>query len=138
MNTYIGAHQVIAEKTELHKLDGSTYEAYIITEPSTGRIYSMPVEDFEKIYICLSDDTRITESDVKSFITTTTSNRIDPKTTLVSVECKNGWVDHATSSCVDPNNYDETLGTKYGLKKIEESLWGKLGFVLQWARNGLR
>jgi len=42
-----------------------------------------------------------------------------------------------TSPCVDPANYDQSIGDEYARKKIVDQLWGHLGFVLQWAKNGL-
>ena len=31
----------------------------------------------------------------------------------------------------------DAIGTKLGLKTIEDRLWSHLGFALQWAKNGL-
>jgi hypothetical protein len=47
-------------------------------------------------------------------------------------------VQYETSACVAPENYDENLGRQIACKKIEEKLWFALGFVLQWARYGLK
>ena len=41
------------------------------------------------------------------------------------------------SSCVDPKNYSEELGKQYAMEEVVNSLWGHLGFVLQWAKYGL-
>lgn len=41
------------------------------------------------------------------------------------------------SSCVDPKNYSEELGKEYAMEEVVNSLWGHLGFVLQWAKYGL-
>lgn len=42
------------------------------------------------------------------------------------------------SSCVDPKNYSEELGKQYAMEEVINSLWGHLGFVLQWAKDGLK
>ena len=41
------------------------------------------------------------------------------------------------SSCVRPERYDEKVGAENALGKIRDRLWSHLGFMLQWAINGL-
>lgn len=42
-----------------------------------------------------------------------------------------------SSACVDPKNYSQELGERYALETIKSNLWSYLGFVLQWAKNGI-
>jgi len=42
------------------------------------------------------------------------------------------------SSCVDPKNYDEELGTKICVIRMRNEVWKLLGFVLQWAKKGIK
>lgn len=42
------------------------------------------------------------------------------------------------SSCVDPKNYSEELGKQYAMEEVTNTIWGHLGFVLQWAKDGLK
>lgn len=42
------------------------------------------------------------------------------------------------SSCVDPKNYSEELGKQYAMEEVVNDLWAHLGFVLQWAKYGLK
>ena len=93
--------------------------------------------DFEKYCLPLTDATRITQAEVDAMIGAVDQTQVSPKTTLVRVIAKTGYEDYATSSCVDPANYDDAIGTKLGLKTIEDRLWSHLGFALQWAKNGL-
>jgi hypothetical protein len=62
----------------------------------------------------------------------------DGKTTLTSCKTISGFMQYETSSCVDPKNYDAILGSELGLKKIKDTLWKCLGFVVQWGRYGLK
>ncbi|UVM83267.1 MAG: hypothetical protein [Bacteriophage sp.] len=43
-----------------------------------------------------------------------------------------------SSSCVKPENYDINIGKKYAIEKAKDQIWAGLGFVLQWAINGLK
>lgn len=51
-------------------------------------------------------------------------------TTVVSVRMSNGYVLTETSTCVDPLNYDETIGLQVCQKKIEDRVWALLGYKL--------
>lgn len=42
------------------------------------------------------------------------------------------------SSCVDPKNYSKELGKQYAMEEVVNDLWAHLGFVLQWAKYGLK
>lgn len=35
-------------------------------------------------------------------------------------------------------NYDINIGKKYAIEKAKDQIWSGLGFVLQWAINGLK
>lgn len=39
---------------------------------------------------------------------------------------------------VKPENYDINIGKKYAIEKAKDQIWAGLGFVLQWAINGLK
>lgn len=51
--------------------------------------------------------------------------------THVSVRMKNGFTLHETTTCVDPENYDEKIGRRICLQRIEEKIWFLLGYALQ-------
>lgn len=51
--------------------------------------------------------------------------------THVSVRMKNGFTLHETTTCVDPANYDERIGRRICLQRIEEKVWFLLGYALQ-------
>lgn len=48
------------------------------------------------------------------------------------------WCPKSISSCVKPENYDINIGKKYAIEKAKDQIWSGLGFVLQWAINGLK
>jgi len=54
-----------------------------------------------------------------------------PKTTIIKARLRNGFEIVESSSCVDPANYDEALGIRICLDKIESKVWELLGFELQ-------
>ena len=53
------------------------------------------------------------------------------KITHVSVRMKNGFVLTEDSICVDPANYDESIGKDVCLGRIENKVWFLLGYALQ-------
>ena len=57
---------------------------------------------------------------------------------MVQMVYPTGFTEFATSACVDPKNYSEEIGGDICVGKINDRLWGFLGFMLQWAKFGLR
>lgn len=51
--------------------------------------------------------------------------------TYVTVRMKNGFTIRESTTCVDPSNYDEEIGKKICLEKIEDKIWNLLGYELQ-------
>lgn len=63
---------------------------------------------------------------------------VGEKTTVVNAHTLTGFDTVRHSSCVDPKNYSEKLGKQYAMKEVVNDLWAHLGFVLQWAKYGLK
>lgn len=59
-------------------------------------------------------------------------------TTIGVLTCLTGFEATVSSSCVKPENYDINIGKKYAIEKAKDQIWSGLGFVLQWAINGLK
>lgn len=112
---------------------------YLVEYPDGYKSWS-PKEVFESSYFEMGEDpTKITPDMVKRFIGDNIhAERVDDKTTLVRIQAITGFRQYETSSCVDPDNYDEQIGTEICLKKAQDTMWKCLGFVLQWARCGLK
>ena len=51
--------------------------------------------------------------------------------TYVTVRMLNGFTVRESTTCVDPSNYDEKIGAKICLEKIEDKIWMLLGYELQ-------
>jgi hypothetical protein len=85
-----------------------------------------------------NDGTKILKEDVDNFITNIDVIKVGDKTTVVNAHSLTGFDTVRHSSCVDPNNYNEGIGYKFAMEKVIDDIWGHLGFVLQWARYGLK
>ena len=74
---------------------------------------------------------KVTKEQVENFIESYDISTIKGKTTVVVATLKNGFVIVESSSCVDPANYDEKIGSDICKEKIEDQVWRLLGFNLQ-------
>jgi hypothetical protein len=59
------------------------------------------------------------------------SQTIWDKCTLVACQLPNGFIIVESSSCVDPDNYDEDLGVSICMERIENKIWELEGYRLQ-------
>lgn len=62
-------------------------------------------------------------------------NEVCDNTTLT---CLTGFEVHGQAACVKPENFDLNVGANYARIKAEDKIWEGLGFVLQWAKYGLK
>lgn len=53
------------------------------------------------------------------------------KCTVVTCRLPNGFIIVESSACVDPVNYDETLGLNICMQRIENKVWELEGYALQ-------
>ena len=53
------------------------------------------------------------------------------KCTVVTVKLANGFILTESSACVDPDNYNQALGKKLCMDRIENRLWELEGYALQ-------
>lgn len=49
-----------------------------------------------------------------------------------------GYEVHGQAACVKTENFDLNIGSNYARIKAEDKIWEGLGFVLQWAKYGLK
>lgn len=113
---------------------------YEVTYPDGYKSWC-PKEVADKAYFKLNesnDGTKIYERDVDNFIDSHQTTTIGPKTTVVLATTITGFDMVNSSACVDPKNYSQELGEQYALETIKNNLWSYLGFVLQWAKNGIK
>ena len=86
---------------------------------------------------------KVTQDQVDGFIKTTEVMTIGEKTTLVHATLENGFTITKTSACVDPENYDEKIGSEicmilHVIKKSKE--YEKLSYtdIKEWAKDAAR
>lgn len=124
-----------------HRIGNHSFEeeGYEVTYPDGYKSWS-PKDVADAAYYPLSennDGTKILKEDVENFITDVEVMTVGEKTTVVNAHTRSGFDTVRHSSCVDPKNYSEELGKQYAMEEVINSLWGHLGFVLQWAKYGL-
>ena len=119
-------------------------EGYRVRYPDGYESWS-PKEAFEKAYLPLStngdlktDRPSISAEMVDNFILETWTQTAGDKTTIARALLRNGFEIVEASSCVSPENYDETMGREICIKKIKDKVWMLLGFLLQTAVNGIK
>lgn len=125
-----------------HKIGNHSFEedGYEVTYPDGYKSWT-PKDVADAAYYPLSennDGTKILKEDVENFITDVEVITVGEKTTVVNAHTLTGFDTVHHSSCVDPKNYSEELGKQYAMEKVVNDLWAHLGFVLQWAKNGLK
>lgn len=114
-------------------------EGYEVTYPDGYKSWC-PKEVADKAYFKLdeaNDGTKILEQDVHNFIDCIEEDKIGAKTSLIHATTITGFEYVETSFCVDEKNFNHTLVCQYAKEKVVSKVWDALGFVLQWAKNGL-
>jgi len=102
-----------------------------------GHIQWDPSDTFDKQYLHIAgENNTITQVDVNAMTEKVHLQTIKPNSrgslvTVVTVTLKNGFTLTETSSCVDPANYDESIGFDVCMEKINNKIWFLLGFLLQ-------
>ena len=115
-------------------------DGYEVTYPDGYKSWT-PKDVADAAYYPLSennDGTKILKEDVENFITDVEVMTVGEKTTVVNAHTLTGFDTVRHSSCVDPKNYSEELGKQYAMEEVVNDLWAHLGFVLQWAKYGLK
>lgn len=97
-------------------------------------------KEFEKAYYKLEDPAGdvLKENDIKRFIKGIENVKVGTKTTNTTLTCLTGFEVHGQAACVKPENFDLNVGSNYARIKAEDKIWEGLGFVLQWAKYGLK
>ena len=99
-----------------------------------------PKEVANAAYFPIDDENgqMIKPIDIERFIAAEDAVKLGTKTTIVSIRTLTGFKSHGLSSCVDPSRYDINIGKKFAKEKAIDAIWAGLGFVLQWAKFGLK
>lgn len=123
----IGEHSFETEGYEVTYGDG--YKSWCPKEVADAAYFRLSPEN---------DGTKVLKEDVENFVTNVEVMTVGEKTTVVNAHTLTGFDMIRHSSCVDPKNYNEELGKQYALEVVTDDLWRHLGFVLQWAKFGLK
>lgn len=99
--------------------------------PPAGKEY-YPVQEDRR----LESGVSVTQEMVDGFIKKTEIMKLGPKTTIVRAILINGFEIVKSSSCIDPNNYDEKIGYETCMESIKNETRKLLGFLLQTAYAG--
>lgn len=112
-------------------------DGYEVTYPDGYKSWC-PKSIFERTYFEIKADDKLSPEDINNFIKSESCTTIGKKTTIGVLTCLTGFEATVSSSCVKPENYDINIGKKYAIEKAKDQIWSGLGFVLQWAINGLK
>lgn len=114
-------------------------DGYEVTYPDGYKSWS-PKEVADAAYFPIKDENgqMINPEDIENFIDIENVSKLGTKTTVVSIHTITGFDSHGLSSCVDPSRYDMNIGKKFAKEKAVDAIWAGLGFVLQWAKFGLK
>ena len=148
LKTYLAVKQIKARPMTKHDwlehqgkdchTDDRAIFGYLVEYPDGYQSWS-PKEIFDASHLEIQDPTKISPADLDLFIGPNAlgSMKLGDKTTMVEMTPRTGFSMYETSSCVDPANYDHEMGCNICVEKLKDRLWPMLGFVLQWAVNGL-
>lgn len=131
METYLAIIKVDAEFKEQNEQPG-----YRVIYPS-GQENWIPLKLFEKHAFRLRESDRITSDDANRFIKTVESEQIDDRTTLTKLTTITNVVDYRTSTCVNPENYNTSIGEHCNLTRLQDGIFEFLGKALKWGLNGI-
>lgn len=133
----INGNEIVYDLNRARNPNDVIEEGYEVIYPDNYKSFS-PKDVFEKAYYMILSPNKIQEGDVLNFIKKGYSLRLGEKTTVVFDTTITGFDIIGTSACVNPNNYDHAIGEGIARRDIKDKIWGHLGFVLQWAINGLK
>lgn len=121
---------------EILHIDLGDTPGYIATD-SLGRKSWVSEDAVLNNYFIINNDDSITKEDVERFIWNFKAGTIGKKTTVATATTLTGYEVTKTSACVNPKKYDIEIGKDIAYSSIIDELWEKLGFVFQWAINGV-
>lgn len=133
----INGSAIVYDMNRMVQHDDVVDEGYEVEYPDGYKSFS-PKNVFEKAYYMILSPNKIQEGDVLNFIKEGYSLRLGEKTTVVCDTTLTGFDTVGIAACVDPSTYDHDMGCGVARRDIKDKIWGHLGFVLQWAINGLK
>lgn len=114
-------------------------EGYEVTYPDGYKSWC-PKAVADKAYFKLCEENngdKIYKEDAENFIKSEGNTKVGIKTTNVTITTITGYEVNGQASCVDASQFNIDFGAKVARPRAIDQLWGHLGFVLQWVKNGL-
>lgn len=133
----INGSAIVYDMNRMVQHDDVVDEGYEVEYPDGYKSFS-PKDVFEKAYYMILSPNKIQEGDVLNFIKEGYSLRLGEKTTVVCDTTLTGFDTVGIAACVNPSTYNHDMGCGVARRDIKDKIWGHLGFVLQWAINGLK
>lgn len=133
----INGSAIVYDMDRMVQHDDVVDEGYEVEYPDGYKSFS-PKDVFEKTYYMILSPNKIQEGDVLNFIKEGYSLRLGKKATVVCDTTLTGFDTVGIAACVDPSTYNLDMGCGIARRDIKDKIWGHLGFVLQWAINGLK
>lgn len=133
----INGSAIVYDMNRMVQHDDVVDEGYEVEYPDGYKSFS-PKDVFEKAYYMILSPNKIQEGDVLNFMKEGYSLRLGEKTTVVCDTTLTGFDTVGIAACVNPQTYDHDMGCGVARRDIKDKIWGHLGFVLQWAINGLK
>lgn len=114
-------------------------KGYEVTYPDGYKSWS-PKEVADAAYFPIKDENgdTIKPQDIDNLIVDCYSVKVGTKNTNTTVVTRTGFEVHGQSGCVKAENFDLAIGEQYAKPKALDQLWFAMGFVLQWAKYGLK
>lgn len=81
---------------------------------------------------------KLTLEDIEAKIAKEEDWKLGRKTTCVMLTLRNGFEITATSSCVDPTNYDHEIGKSIARRRALDIVWQLEGYLLQEREGDLK
>ena len=127
----------VNEAVAKHEVYGEYKDGYLVVYPDGYKSWS-PKDVFEAAYFGLEADNVISKNDVENFIDDGKFTQLSDKSAVVTYTGKTGFEYNEVSSCVDPARFREEIAMTVTKNSVMDRVWEHLGFVLQWAKNGLK
>jgi len=125
-------------KTYGRAIKSTEVDGYVVRYPD-GYISWSPKSTFDSAYFPIQKSDSLTSEDIEDFVNFEGGDyKAMTKTTVQQAVSVTGFEYIGTSPCVKPENYKHDIGIGYACDAIREKVWEHLGFVLQWAINGIK
>lgn len=133
----INGNEIVYDLNRARNPNDVIEEGYEVIHSDNYKSFS-PKDVFEKTYYMILSPNKIQEGDVLNFMKEGYSLHLGEQITVVCDTTLTGFNTIGVSTYVNPSTYNHDIGCGVARRDIKDRVWGHLGFVLQWAINGLK